>query len=222
MLKLNSKGSEVANWQRFLVSQGYKIIVDGEFGPKTEIATKDFQKKSGLYPDGKVGQQTFKFATNIGAKISSSDMKPPKDLPERIKKIHPVLFERAKQIVQLAKNGGHELIISQGYRSFEEQDKLFAKRPKVTNARGGQSMHNYGLAVDFAFKIDGKISWDERLYKSIGHWSKIVKLTWGGNWKFVDLPHCELPNLPSYRILRNWHDKGGLNLVWKRVSERLT
>lgn len=33
-----------------------------------------------------------------------------------------------------------------GLRTYDEQDKLYAKRPRVTNARGGQSMHNFGVA----------------------------------------------------------------------------
>ena len=51
-------------------------------------------------------------------------------------------------------------IITQGYRSTAEQNALFAKgrnaqgvvisaKDTVTNARGGQSAHNYGCAVDF-------------------------------------------------------------------------
>jgi peptidoglycan LD-endopeptidase CwlK len=45
-----------------------------------------------------------------------------------------------------------------GLRSFEDQDELYAQgRTKpgniVTNARGGDSLHNYGLAADFV--IDG-------------------------------------------------------------------
>lgn len=36
-----------------------------------------------------------------------------------------------------------------GYRSPEVQDELFLQRPVVTKAKGWQSAHQYGLAVDF-------------------------------------------------------------------------
>ena len=57
-----------------------------------------------------------------------------------------------------------------GLRTFEDQDKLYAQgRTKpgqiVTNARGGDSLHNYGLAADYV--LDGQVekpgiqwSWD--------------------------------------------------------------
>lgn len=54
ILKLGSKGNEVKELQEFL---GLKV--DGDFGPKTEIAVKKWQKKHGLTPDGIVGPKTF-------------------------------------------------------------------------------------------------------------------------------------------------------------------
>ncbi|MFA7282825.1 MAG: peptidoglycan-binding domain-containing protein [Sterolibacterium sp.] len=49
-----SKGDAVADLQRKL-----KIMVDGDFGPKTEKAVKALQKANGLTVDGKVGPQTW-------------------------------------------------------------------------------------------------------------------------------------------------------------------
>ncbi|MEN9639152.1 MAG: putative peptidoglycan binding domain, partial [Bacteroidota bacterium] len=47
------KGPEVKKWQFFLIGLGYsKVIADGEFGNQTDVATKDFQQKHGLQPDG--------------------------------------------------------------------------------------------------------------------------------------------------------------------------
>ena len=64
---------------------------------------------------------------------------------------------------------------------------------KVTNAKGGQSKHNFGLAVDFAFVINGELCWDEDLYQNLGRWAEKCDLNWGGDWRsFLDLPHVEL------------------------------
>lgn len=58
------KGQAVKWVQWELVESGYKIAIDGDFGPKTLAAVKDFQKKHGLKVDGLVGPITI--ATLIG------------------------------------------------------------------------------------------------------------------------------------------------------------
>jgi hypothetical protein len=88
-----------------------------------------------------------------------------------------------------------QTFITDGFRSFEEQDALFAQGRTtpgkiVTNARGGQSWHNYGLAVDVAFQKDGKLSYDSGLYAKIAPIGKRLGFIWGGDWKkFIDKPH---------------------------------
>lgn len=128
---------------------------------------------------------------------------------ERLSKVKPILREKCEKIISLAKAENYILLVTNGFRSIEEQNKLYnqphdkidndgdgridERDEKVTNAKGGQSNHNFRDAVDFAFIVDGEISWDEKLYKNIGRWAKIVGLKWGGNWKsFKDLPHVEL------------------------------
>lgn len=144
--------------------------------------------------------------------------------------IHPILKERVEKLIALANAEGFDLVVTQGLRTFAEQDRLFNqwrdgkdndgdKRvdesdEKVTRAAGGQSNHNYGLAVDLAFRVNGKISWETALYTKIGAWAKQVNLAWGGNWKHKDLPHVELPNLPNWRDLLALHKKGGMQTVW--------
>lgn len=103
-------------------------------------------------------------------------------------------------MIALAASDGFTLLVTQGFRSIEQQNRLYEigrrgipGERKVTNARGGQSNHNRGAAVDFAFVVNGEISWDARLYRHIGRWAAKVGLKWGGNWKsFKDLPHVEL------------------------------
>ncbi len=66
-LKLQSTGAEVKKWQYFLAGLGYtKVKADGRFGKITYEATKDFQAKHNLKPDGVVGQLTFKKAMELG------------------------------------------------------------------------------------------------------------------------------------------------------------
>lgn len=88
--------------------------------------------------------------------------------------------------------------VTQALRTIADQDALYAQgrtKPgkKVTNVRGGNSWHNYGLAFDFVLLINGKISWDVDKY-----WLEVVKIfkskgfVWGGDFKSLyDAPHFE-------------------------------
>jgi peptidoglycan L-alanyl-D-glutamate endopeptidase CwlK len=94
--------------------------------------------------------------------------------------------------------------LSTTHRPDAEQNELYAigrtvKGKIVTNAKAGQSPHNYlpALAYDIAFKKpNGQLDWNEDLFKKF---SRLLSTTtkqvdWGGNWKFKDLPHFELNN----------------------------
>lgn len=100
------------------------------------------------------------------------------------------LFEK-----KLAANG-IKVILTAGYRSIAEQNDLYAKgrtKPgkKVTNARGGDSWHNWGLAADYVFVINGKVTWDGP-WATFGKIARECGLEWGGDFKsIVDRPHVQ-------------------------------
>lgn len=103
----------------------------------------------------------------------------------------------------------YKMVITEAYRSIEYQNQLYAQgRSKpgkiVTNAKGGQSMHNYGYAVDFALMTpDGKkYVWDTKIdtdKDGQADWMEVVDeakkcgFEWGGDWKsFKDYPHFQM------------------------------
>lgn len=160
---------------------------------------------------------------------------------KRIEKLHPLVREEVKNIIREcddALTGRAKVRITQGFRTFEEQARLYAigrtkKGRKVTNARAGRSIHNYGFAVDICMMIDGKKAswntakdWDN---DRISDWYECVKIfakygwIWGGNWKkFKDLSHFEKRSIPtpkgevrnSWRLLSKWEkDKKGYIIV---------
>lgn len=88
--------------------------------------------------------------------------------------------------------------IIDGSRTFASQDALYAKgrtRPGtvVTNARGGFSNHNFGIAWDIGiFDSDGKYLTESPDYSKAGAIGRAQGLEWGGDWKgIVDRPHFQ-------------------------------
>jgi len=53
------QGRDIVNIQRALRHAGHRILIDGHYGPETDIAVTRFQRKHGLEPDGMVGPQTW-------------------------------------------------------------------------------------------------------------------------------------------------------------------
>ena len=58
-LKMGSKGPYVTQLQEILKKKGYPLKVDGDFGPATQAAVKDFQRVNKLTDDGIVGPKTW-------------------------------------------------------------------------------------------------------------------------------------------------------------------
>lgn len=120
----------------------------------------------------------------------------------RINLLHPKVREEVRDLVNKANaalTSHSQIRIVQGLRTFEEQDALYLKRPKVTNAKGGQSYHNYGVAIDFCLIIDGKeVSWNTTKDfdgDKIADWLEVVQIFVKAGWywgkAFNDLPHLE-------------------------------
>jgi len=125
---------------------------------------------------------------------------------DRIELLHPALREEAKQIyAEICERltGRATCRFAYTLRTFAEQDALYNQKPKVTKAKGGQSYHNYGLAVDIVLLLnDGKsASWDTVTDfdgDGLADWQEAVYVfglfgwDWGGNWKtFPDKPHFQ-------------------------------
>lgn len=112
--------------------------------------------------------------------------------------IQPKIQRLADLVIQDLLKEGHNCMIYEGFRSFEEQDSLYAQGRTtpgtiLTNAKGGQSFHNYGVAVDIVFLVNGKPSWSEGFpWSEIGRIGKSYGFEWGGDWaSFPDRPHLQ-------------------------------
>jgi peptidoglycan L-alanyl-D-glutamate endopeptidase CwlK len=161
---------------------------------------------------------------------------------DRIELLHPKLREEVRGIYkEICESLKGRAICRFAYtlRTFAEQDALFAQgRTKpgkvVTNARGGQSYHNYGLAVDIVLLVDRDkngtfeaASWETNVdFDGDGKadWREVVDIfkrhgwAWGGEWRFKDDPHFEKTFGYSVAQLRKLHadkkvDKNGYPLI---------
>ena len=98
-----------------------------------------------------------------------------------------------------AASKGLDVKIISANRTWAEQDVLFAKGrttegPKVTNAPGGLSNHNYQIAVDIGLFENGKYLAESVHYDKMGPLGEKLGLEWGGRWKkFPDSPHYQVP-----------------------------
>ena len=133
----------------------------------------------------------------------------------KIQLLHPKLRDEASEIykeIQEALTGRAICRFSHTLRTFDEQNALYAqgrttKGSVVTNAKGGQSMHNYGMAIDIVLLVDKdkngtfeSASWETNVDfdgDGINDWIEVVTIfktygwEWGGDWRFVDKPHFQ-------------------------------
>jgi len=158
---------------------------------------------------------------------------------DRIEFLHPAVREEVKNIylneIIPTLNGKAICRFAYTLRTFAEQDALYAQgRTKlfddkgkrlgvVTKAKGGQSIHNYGLALDIVLlkdtNSDGKFesaSWETNVdFDKDGKadWMEVVNIlkkhgwVWGGDWKsFKDAPHFEKTFGHTWRTLLPKHN----------------
>jgi peptidoglycan L-alanyl-D-glutamate endopeptidase CwlK len=171
---------------------------------------------------------------------------------QRITPLFPPLIVAANNFIADCAEQGANILITQGLRSWAQQDALYAQGRTapgkiVTNAKGGQSYHNFGLAFDICLiDLNGQPIWDTTkhewaLAKEIGelHAGSVdtrldpefvaeiiaqdLDLSLGADWvKFKDIPHYELTGGVPLQVLRNLYKPNDLSACWVEVSSRLT
>ena len=107
-----------------------------------------------------------------------------------------------------------KLRMTQARRTFAQQDDLYAQgRTKpgniVTNARGGDSNHNYGLAFDVVIMDDSKKPNWTPLSPEAAQIGVDLGFEWGGNWRrFKDYPHFQMVFGQTIKQLQSVHNAG--------------
>lgn len=179
---------------------------DGIFGPVSAAATLEELKPTlGDMPAEKAADFVFDARTEKNLKTLT---------PKAQAKFRPFIA----QAQTIAASMGVEYKAISGHRSYAEQNKLYAqgrtKRGKrVTNARGGYSNHNFGIALDFGVFAGGKYLDNadpkraHRVHAAVAQVAARYGIEWGGKWRsFKDTPHFEV--------------KTGLSMAQKRERVR--
>lgn len=175
-LKKGSKGEAVKELQRIL-----GIKVDGDFGIRTEASVKVFQVKNNLAVDGIVGAKTWQ-ALKKNSSLAQWGLSPECE-------------KKAEQFLALCSQEGYNLKITSGYRSQEEQDKLYAQgrtTPGKIVTWTKNSKHTKRIAFDVAFS--GTNPYPKNFdWEKIGIIGEKVGFKWGGRFKsFKDNLHFEI------------------------------
>nr|WP_240688082.1 M15 family metallopeptidase [Pseudalkalibacillus hwajinpoensis] len=161
------------------------------------------------------GMLTFLFLIGIGVVVLTiaNDYTPSSGLFKREEvpppnSLHSTVNEAKNTLITKSAEKGIEVVITDGHRTEQEQNELYERgRTKaglvVTNVEGGESYHNYGLAIDFALKLDdGDVVWDMKRDDNANgkaDWMEVVSIAkdlgfqWGGDWtSFKDYPHLQM------------------------------
>jgi peptidoglycan L-alanyl-D-glutamate endopeptidase CwlK len=167
------------------------------------------QKELGVGIDGRAGPETWKaiYTRVLGRQPpgetppdrppSSADAVDPRS--ERvIATLQPQVRPYARALVKKAASMGITIKVISGLRTYAEQNELYAQgRTKpgriVTNARGGYSNHNFGIAFDIGVFDGSRYIPESPRYKAVGALGVELGLEWGGNWRTIqDEPHFQL------------------------------
>jgi len=134
----------------------------------------------------------------------------------RILTLHPKIRDKAREFINKAEKQNIKLRVTSAYRTYAEQNDLYAQgRTKggkiVTNAKGGQSFHNFGTAMDVVPIVDGKADYNTD-WNKIATIGKSVGFAWGGDWtSFKDKPHFEMNFGNTLAQLQKKYNSGELS-----------
>lgn len=117
----------------------------------------------------------------------------------KLEDLIPPARDRVEDFLALCKHEGIDILVTSTYRDMESQNALYAQGRTtpgkiVTNAKPGDSFHNWRCAVDVVPLVNGKPVWDgsNPIWKRIGSLGKQAGLEWAGEWKtFKELAHFQ-------------------------------
>lgn len=167
--------------------------IDGLWGPKTQKAFDAYVASLSKPTQGEFDERTEK---NIATLL-------------------PQAQEKAREFMRLVKAKGINAKIIDGSRTMEQQQKVYNQGRTtpgdiVTNARPGESFHNFAVAFDIGiFDDTGDYLEESPIYEELGPIGESVGLEWGGRWERQDFPHYHFnPKKISLNLAQRLAAKG--------------
>lgn len=137
-----------------------------------------------------------------------------------LQSLHPYFRDKVINLIHACRAKGIELAIVETYRTHAKQNEYKSMGRKYTRLKGGQSRHQYGMAVDVVPVIDSIPQWHNiALWRKVGVVGERLGLRWGGRWRrLFDPGHFEclainVTSSPQYPCLAE--DLKALQRHWR-------
>jgi peptidoglycan L-alanyl-D-glutamate endopeptidase CwlK len=177
--------TDILFFQRLLKAMGlYSGALNGVWGSAMSTAESAFFARTAAVAD-EIGRFDPRSETTIGT-------------------LHLAAQPACRRFLKTVRAGGFDARVISGTRTYEEQNELYRRGrfgnppPIVTNARGGRSNHNFGIAWDVGVFVrgrylTGKNQAELKAYEDVAGLRDANLLEWGGEWAtFKDRPHYQL------------------------------
>lgn len=189
-------GEDVLFHQRMLKAAGlYPGALDGIWGPVTDRASCTFADAS------------HAIAERLGRFDPCSE--------RHIASLQLGAQEAARLLLKRVRKAGLDARVISGTRGYAEQNRLFRQGrygnagDRVTNARGGRSNHNFGIAWDIGLFDAGRYITERAAYDRAAEVGLTGTLEWGGAWsRFPDRPHYQIATGLSVGSVRTRFETG--------------
>lgn len=110
---------------------------------------------------------------------------------------------------------------TQGVRSFEDQERLYVQNIHVTNAKAGESAHNYGCASDWVRVVDGSFYWGLDIGVWEPYFQALEKLGLKNLKAQGDFPHNELLLNRSWKDILEAYNQGGMDNAYDLIRDSI-
>lgn len=142
--------------------------------------------------------------------------------------LHPDLQKKFAELKTLCENNGLKIQNTSTLRNAEEQADCVKRG--TSSVSYPNSMHNWGVAVDFC-RADGKGAYNDAdgFFSKVGRIAESIGLIWGGSWNKPDKPHLQLAMCgvkPSEQLIskygtpdrfkQSWWDSSSASPVTKK------
>jgi peptidoglycan L-alanyl-D-glutamate endopeptidase CwlK len=158
----------------------------------------------------------------VAANAPTASWRTPRNLAV-LDSLDPYVANLAAQHLSQMTESDLDVRLTSGFRTYEKQNDIYAsqgsdKGSTVTKARGGQSLHNFGLAYDIGMFERGTYIRDgaDARYQRAGELAEGVTdglggpagLEWGGRWDTPDASHFQFDGGLRLRVIRERYEAG--------------